>query len=112
LFLTYKEMKAGLPGCVQRIAEFMGVKLSGDELDLICEKSSFRYMKRIDDKFHPGILSPWSSGTGRMMHKGQSGGSSELLVLEQQQRIDAYCKDELRRFQCDFPYDEFCALAG
>jgi hypothetical protein len=111
LFLTFKEMKADLPGCVGRIADFMGVELSGDEFDLVCEKSSFGYMKRIDHKFYPGILSPWSSDTGRMLRRGRHGGSSELLALEQQQRIDAYCQDVLKRLQCDFPYDEFRVLA-
>lgn len=111
LFLTFKEMKADLPGCIGRIADFMGVELSGDEFDLVCEKSSFRYMKRIDHKFYPGILSPWSCDTGRMLRKGRHGGSSELLALEQQQRIDAYCQDVLKRLQCDFPYDEFRVLA-
>ena len=111
LFLTFKEMKADLPGCIGRIADFMGVELSGDEFDLVCEKSSFRYMKRIDHKFYPGILSPWSCDTGRMLRKGRHGGSSELLALEQQQRIDAYCQDVLKRLQCDFPYDEFRVIA-
>jgi len=40
-----------------------------------------------------------------MMRRGQSGGSSELLTLEQQQRIDEHCRAELKRLGCDFPYD-------
>jgi hypothetical protein len=48
-----------------------------------------------------------------MMRKGASGGSSELLTPEQQLQIDDYCRRELGRLGCDFPYDAaFVTLKG
>ncbi|MCZ6680506.1 MAG: sulfotransferase domain-containing protein [Candidatus Poribacteria bacterium] len=106
LMLTFEEMKADLPQAVRQIADFMGVQLTDREFTMVCEKSSFAYMKGIDHKFVPPALTPWSSANRQMVRKGQSGGASELLSLEQQQAIDTYCKGELQRLHCDFPYDE------
>lgn len=106
LILTFEEMKQDLPKAVQRIAEFMGVELTQDEFDLVCEKSSFTYMKGIDDKFKPPALSPWSSPNRQMIRRGVSGGSSELLSSEQQRFIDTHSKADLERIGSDFPYDE------
>jgi hypothetical protein len=41
-----------------------------------------------------------------MMRAGKSGGSSELLTPAQQRFIDDWCRTELARLNCDFPYDE------
>jgi hypothetical protein len=50
-------------------------------------------------------------GEAKMIRKGQSGASSELLTLEQQRRIDDYCRAELKRLGSDFPYDEMFSIA-
>jgi hypothetical protein len=104
LFLTYESMRADLPAAVDKIAEFMGVALSTEERAAVIERSSFAYMKKIEHKFEaPGA--PWANAKGSMMRRGTSGGSGELITAEQQQRIDAYCRAELERLGCDFPYD-------
>ena len=109
LFMTYEEMKKDLPGTVQRIAAFMGVSLTEAEFALVCEKSSFAYMKAIDHKFYPGRIMPWSSPNGQMMRRGQSGNSSELLTPAQQQRIENHFRAKLQAMESDFPYDEWLA---
>ena len=106
LLLTFEEMKADLPQTVRQIADFMGVELTDREFTGVCEKSSFANMKSVDHKFVPPAITPWSSANRQMVRKGQSGGASELLSPEQQQAIDTYCKGELQRLHCDFPYDE------
>jgi len=108
LSLTYDEMKADPEGAVRRIAAFMGVELSEEELALVLEKSSFAYMKRIDEKFMPAAPFPFSHLLGHpvMIRKGERGKSSELLTREQQARIDDYMRAGLEQRQCDFPYDE------
>jgi len=68
-------------------------------------------MHRVDAKFANWRIVPWR-GTGTMVRRGAQGGSSELLSLEQQRRIDDYCRAELRRLGSDFPYEEFCDVAG
>ncbi len=106
LILTFEEMKADLPMVVRHIAEFMRVELTDGEFDLVCQKSTFAYMKGINEKFAPPALSPWSSPNRQMIRKGQSGGSSELLSAELQRFIDTQCKADLQRLECAFPYGE------
>jgi hypothetical protein len=43
-----------------------------------------------------------------MIRKGTQGGSSELLSVERQRRIDRHFMEELERLGSDFPYREFC----
>ncbi len=107
LFLTYGEMTRDLEGTVRRMAAFMDVALTDEEVALVVEKSSFAYMKRIDHKFTPALpfpLNRWARPV--MMRKGQSGRSADMLTREQQAQIDRHMQAELRRRGLDVPYDE------
>lgn len=104
LFLTYEEMKRDLPGSVRRIATLMGVTLSEAELASVVQQAGFEHMKSIADRFDLGGLFRGHRAAGRMIRRGQSGVSAEMLSSEEQQRIDAWCRAELARLQCDFPY--------
>lgn len=111
LFLTYESMRADLPAAVDKIAAFMGVALTPAERAAVIERSTFAYMKGISHKFEaPGA--PWASPTGAMMRRGESGKSGELIAAEQQRRIDDYCRAELERLQCGFPYESAFTPAG
>lgn len=104
LFITYEELRRDHLGSVRKIAEFMGLELTPAELAAVVEQSTFASMKAAASKFEPGLIVPWGK-EGAMMRRGRSGGSSELLTPEQQQRIDEHCRAELKRLDCDFPYD-------
>lgn len=106
LFFTYNQMKKDPQGTVEQAARLMNVALTPDELQTILHKSSFAYMKTIDHKFYPGAVVPWTPSKGQMMRRGQHGSASEMLTPAQQQRIDDYYRNELRRLGCDFPYEE------
>jgi len=110
LLLSFKEMKRDLRGTVNKIARFLDVAATPEIIDRVCEKSSFDYMKRIDEKFRPWAMIPWAPEP-KMMRKGAQGGSSELLTPEQQRAMDAYFIGELKRLGCDLPYEEFCDIA-
>ena len=112
LVLTYEDMKKDLAAAVRTIAAFMGVALTQDEFARVCEKSSFAAMKSMNHKFTPPALSPWAASTRWMMRRGESGGSSELLSVEQQHVIDDHCRADLRRRGSDFPYDEVLGAAS
>ena len=111
LVLSFKSMKHDLRSAVRRVAQLLDVHVSEDVIDRVCEKSSFDYMHRLDAKFANWKMVPWR-GTGAMVRRGAQGGSSELLTPAQQRRIDDYCRAELRRLGSDFPYEEFCDVAG
>lgn len=113
LIVSFKSMKRDLRGTVRKVAQFLDIHSPDDALepliDVVCEKSSFEYMKGIDHKFRIGKVIPWRP-EGAMMRKGTQGGSSELLSLERQRGMDAYFMAELKRLGSDFPYEEFCDL--
>jgi hypothetical protein len=105
LFLTYEEMKRDRAAAVGRIATFMQVDLSAEELAEVVRLSSFEYMKHRGARFEPGQVVPWG-GTGYMVRRGEQGRSSELLTETQRQRIDDVCRAQLEELGSDFPYDE------
>ena len=110
LFLTYEGMREDLPATVDTIAAFMGVTLAPEEKAAVIAQSTFEHMKTISHKFDaPG--SPWGSGEGAMIRRGERGKSSELISTAEQRRIDDYWRAELDRRNCDFPYDAAFAVA-
>ena len=111
LIVPFKSMKKDLRGTVKKVADFMGVRATSDIIDRVCEKSSFDYMKRIDEKFRAWEMIPWKSTAAPMMRKGTQSSSSELLSAEQQERIDRHFMAELKRLGSDFPYEEFCDVS-
>jgi hypothetical protein len=100
-------MKRDLRGTVAQVAEFLDVHVSETVLDTVAEKSSFAYMKQIDEKFRMWKMIPWR-GENHMLRKGAQGGSSELLSLERQREMDARFMKELKQLGSDFPYEAFC----
>ena len=103
LIVTFEEMKADNDGMIKRVAEFMGVSLTTEQIDKVVAKTSFTYMKENDHKF---AQPAWDEGYVPLVRSGKSGNSKEALTEAQQQEIDAYCLRELERIGSDFPYRE------
>jgi len=110
LILSFKSMKRDLKATVVQVAEFLDLHPTGEVVDEVCRRSSFEYMKCIDEKFRAWQVGPWRPEP-TMIRKGKQGGSSELMSPEQQRQMDAHCMAELKRLNCDLPYEEFCDLA-
>jgi hypothetical protein len=111
MVVTFEQMKTDHIGVVRQVVDFLGIDLTETEIQMVYEKSTFSYMKTVDYKFDPPPATPLTAKGAKMIRKGTSGGSSELLTLEQQQCIDDYCRAELRRLGSDFPYDAMFTLA-
>ena len=107
MVVSFKSMKRDLRGTVLKVANFLDVHPAPDVLDEVCRKSSFEYMKQIDQKFQVWKMTPWGTPTS-MMRKGTQGGSSELLTPQRQREMDERFMAELKRLGSDFPYEEFC----
>lgn len=107
MILTFEEIKADMSAVITRIAHFMGVELTVDEFAKVCKKSSFGYMQQISDRFKPPALTPLAAVDRKMIRRGASGASDELLTAEQQAAIDAYCKESLTTLGSDLPYETF-----
>jgi hypothetical protein len=91
-------------GVIRQIAHFMNVGLDTVQLEAVTRAATFEQMRRLTDRFDPGRLVPWGKAHS-MLRRGTPGGSGELLSPELRQRIDEHSRTELRRLQCDFPYD-------
>jgi hypothetical protein len=110
LLFSFKAMKKDLEGTVRKVASFLGIDVPDAVIRDVVRQSTFEYMKSIDHKFNMGRVVAWRK-PGSMVRTGRQGGSSELLTLERQHRVDAYCQAELKRLGCDLPYEEFADLA-
>ena len=90
------------------MADVMGVELSEAQLAQVLERSSFSYMKAHESQFAPPLL-PLMKQADRpkMVRRGETGQSEELLSRLQQAEVDRVCQDDLRRLGSDFPYASF-----
>ena len=107
---SFKEMKRDLRNTVRTVAAFLNVNVADRVIDEVCRRSTFDYMKTIDQKFAIGKMIPWRN-PGAMIRTGRQGGSSEMLSPAQQRRIDEYFTSELKLLGSDFPYDYFCSMS-
>jgi len=76
LFLTYEDLRSAPADVVQQIAHFMRVTLDTLQLEAVMQAASFR-----------------------------PGEADQRLSPELGQLIDEHSRSELRRLNCDFPYD-------
>ena len=103
--VTFGELKRDLEGVVRRIAELMGVELTGPELAAVVERSGFDWMKRHEAKFRPPVPVP-SRQPVVLLRRGGEGEAAEVLSPEQIARVDEAMKSQLAELGSDFPYDE------
>jgi Sulfotransferase domain len=107
LVVSFASMKHDLDATVRRVAEFLEIRVSDEVIREVCRKSSFDYMKSIDERFATYRGAPWRGKTF-MLRTGKQGGSSDLLTPEHRREMDAVFIDELQRLGSDLPYDEIC----
>ncbi|MCA9660774.1 MAG: sulfotransferase domain-containing protein [Myxococcales bacterium] len=107
LVRTFNQVKGDLGGTIAALAEHMGVELTPEELSAVIERGSFPYMRAHEEQFAPPQL-PLSRPDQhpRMIRRGESGRSDELLSVDERRRIDAFSRAELLTLSSDFPYDE------
>ena len=110
--VTFDGLKRDLEGEVRRIAAFLGVDLTAEELAAVVDRASFASMKRDAHKFVPAMPSLPDRRPAEMIRAGKKGRSRELITPAQQAAIDDWCRSELRRLGSDFPYDEMFGLRG
>lgn len=91
LTLVFEEMKKDPRAAIVRVADFLGKKLSEDDLDEIVRRSSFGEMhKHVDKDF---------------LRKGQSGDWKSQLTVAQSERIDEWIASELAGYKVPIMYD-------
>lgn len=105
LFLTYEQMKKDSDAAIRKIAHLTKVDLSPRILKKIKSKTSFDYMKTINDKFYPANRSAFSFAKGEMIRCGKTGTGKGLFSTIELAKIDSYFSSKLKELGCGFPYD-------
>lgn len=103
LFIKYEDLKKDLKGNIKLIAEFLGFKLSDEEIQSVAEKSTFEAMKanpetsleQYPDSFKPGFS---------FLRKGIVGDWVNYFSDEQLKEFDKWCKSHLQGTGLEFEY--------
>lgn len=97
LLLHYADLKADLPGEVDRIARFLDIRVDARVMQRVLEHSSFAWMKTHADRAAPlgGIC--WDGGAGDFIHKGTNGRWRDALTAEDCARYERRALTELGR---------------
>ncbi len=110
LFLRFESIKKDPLAAVRQIAAFLDVKLSDEALDKVVKKTSFSAMKAINHRFFPVSQSMWTSSSGSIIRKGQSGDGVELFDAKHLREFDHDMAAGLKRIGSEFPYAKHYAL--
>ena len=93
LFFHFEEMKRNLAGAVRKVAQFLGVDLTGEELKKVVQKSDFEFMKENEELFE---MSPPNlfSVSGTYFKSGQVD-RHETVSEADKKRILDFCRERL-----------------
>jgi aryl sulfotransferase len=70
LLVHYNDLKADLGAEMRRIADFLGIDISGDLWPELVEAAGFEAMKREGDRLLPGFDATFQGGAARFLHEG------------------------------------------
>jgi aryl sulfotransferase len=91
----FNDLLEDLEGEVGRIAEFLGIPISPDDLRTVAKAVSFVEMKQKGDRYAPGGGMHWQGGAETFLHKGTNGRWRELLSQDELALYDAACERAL-----------------
>jgi aryl sulfotransferase len=80
LLVHYNALLADMPGEIERIAGFLGIKLSRSMRDDVAELVSFASMKRDAEQINPGSHGVFKGGPATFINKGTNGRWREVLT--------------------------------
>ncbi|XP_076821596.1 amine sulfotransferase-like [Clavelina lepadiformis] len=99
-FACFEEMKQDLPREIKKLADFLDVSLSNDEVDKITEACTFANMKK-------NIATDGSNRSKILdinMRKGEVGGWKNYFTVAQSERVDTLFKEKLAETDIRFTY--------
>ncbi|XP_003215618.1 amine sulfotransferase isoform X1 [Anolis carolinensis] len=106
LFLMYEEMKKDMRGCVMKICNFLGKRLTEEEIDDVVDKASFGKMS-MDPRSnytatHDNLL---DLSKGRFMRKGTIGDWKNTMTVAQSEKFDSVFKERMEKLPFKFCWD-------
>lgn len=104
LFLHYEAMTADFAATLDRVAEFLGYRLTAEEKRLIGEKCSFQYMKNHEELFEMAPPNMFSVVSGQFLASGKASRHEDVTPAIREQ-ILAYCRQSLSG--ASYPVQQF-----
>lgn len=106
LFVHYESMKKDLPAVVKKVASFLEMELSEEEINKVVQRASFDYMKEHEEHFSmfsPNVFSE-SLKSVRFMQAGTLDRYKDVSDAESE-TIMAYCQARLKA--AHYPLDKY-----
>jgi aryl sulfotransferase len=89
LLVHYNDLKQDLAGEMQRIADFLDIKVPQSVMPSLVEAASFESMKKAGDTLIPNLKGVFDKGAERFINKGKSGRWRECLTAGDIARYEA-----------------------
>jgi Sulfotransferase domain len=104
LFVHYEEMITNFADPLDRVADFLGYRLTAEEKDRITQKCSFRFMREHEEMFEMSPPTMFSVSQARFMASGRLHRHDDVTPAVRQ-RIAEYCATALSA--SDYPAHRF-----
>ena len=101
LFLHYADMKTDLFSCIKKVASFLEIEITSDEITNVQNSISFEAMRANADSYVPDGGISWKGGSKTFLNKGINGRWRDLLAEEELQLYEAAAKKSLS-FDCRY----------